>query len=498
MIMDNIRLDEHDVLASICRESFYEFVKEFWYIAIPEKPVWNWHIKYLCDELQKVAERVFLNQPKEYDLIINISPGSTKSTIASIMFPAWTWTRMPTARTIGGSYSKELSMDLSRKGRDIVRSELYRRCFPEIILRRDQDVKSNFMNTKGGGRQASSTGGAITGFHAHFIVIDDPLNPNEALSDVELENANTWMAETLSQRKVEKWLTPTILIMQRLHQNDPTASMIERAKNAQRIAIREGNISASLKIKHICLPAEKSPHVKPVKLRRYYKDGLMDPVRLPREVLNDNMSMGEYGYAGQFMQWPVPKGGGMFKTDRIVIDEPPMKWVRRIRFWDKAGTQDAGAFTVGLLLGLDREKRFWILDVIRGKWSSERRENIIKQTAEIDGKDVVIGIEQEPGSGGKESAENTVKNLAGWRVIVDKPSGSGSSKELRADPFSVQVNMGNISMKRGEWNRDYLAELEFFPKSQYKDQVDASSGAFNYLVKGPTRVGGFFTKRKSR
>ena len=498
MTMDNIRLDEHDVLASICRESFYEFVKEFWDVVIPEKPVWNWHIKYLCNELQIVAERVFLSQLKEYDLIINISPGSTKSTIASVMFPAWTWTRMPSARTIGGSYAKELSMDLSRRNRDIVRSELYKRCFSEIMLRSDQDVKSFFANTKGGQRYATGTGGAVMGFHAHFIIVDDPLNPNEALSDVELENANAWMAETLSQRKVDKGITPTILIMQRLHQNDPTASMIERAKDAQRTAIREGNLNAPLKIKHICLPAEKSPHVKPVKLRRYYKDGLMDPVRLPREVLNDNMSMGEYGYAGQFMQWPVPKGGGMFKTDRIVIDEPPMKWVRRIRFWDKAGTQDAGAFTVGLLLGLDREKRFWILDVIRGKWSSERRENIIKQTAEIDGKDVVIGIEQEPGSGGKESAENTVKNLAGWRVIVDKPSGSGSSKELRADPFSVQVNMGNVSMKRGEWNRDYLAELEFFPKSQYKDQVDASSGAFNYLVKGPTRVGGFFTKRKNR
>jgi predicted phage terminase large subunit-like protein len=484
-VLKDVYLDEYDVLRSIVRENFYEFVKEFWDIIIPEKPIWNWHIKYLCRELQYIAERVFRGLRREYDLVINISPGSTKSTLCTIMYPAWIWGRMSSARIIGGSYAHNLSMDLSRRGRDIIKSDRYRLTFPEVVLREDQDTKSYYMNIEGGSRYAVGVGGAVTGMHGHFIIVDDPIDPNKAVSEAEMKTANRWMNETLPTRKVDKSITPTILIMQRLHQNDPSSVMIERAKDVQK---GEGG---TLKIKHICLPAELTDKVKPRSLRRFYRDGLMDPIRLSREVLNENrMALGEYGFAGQFLQWPVPLGGGMFKTDRIIIDEPPKRWKMRVRYWDKAGTLAGGAFSVGVEMGLDLEKRFWILDVQRGQWDSSKREIIIKQIAQIDGREVIIGIEQEPGSGGKESAENTVRNLAGWKVRVDKPSGSGSSKELRADPFSVQVNNRNVYMVRAEWNLAFLNELEFFPMATYKDQVDAASGAFNILTKGRRRVGG--------
>ena len=486
----------HDVTASVCRESFYEFVKEFWDIVVPEAPVWNWHIQYLCIELQKVAERVFQRLDKLYDVIINVSPGSTKSTIASVMFLPWIWSNMPSARLIGGSYAKDLSMDLSRKSRDIVKSDKYRRCFPNVVLRSDQDVKSYFANTDGGARMATSTGGAILGFHGHFIVVDDPLNPNEALSDVELENANDWMKNTLSQRKVDKNKTPTILIMQRLHQNDPSNHMIHTAKEAQQIAIRSGVKDAPLKIRHICLPAEITENVKPRYLRKYYKDGLMDPIRLPWEVLNDNKALGTYIYSGQFLQHPVPLGGGMFKTDRLILElqaPPAREFTMIVRYWDKAGLQDAGAFTAGVKLGKHKDGSFWILHCVRGQWESSRRETIIKQTAFNDGRKVLIGLEQEPGSSGLESAENSIKNLAGFRTFADKPTGD---KALRADPFSHQVNARNVHIVHGEWNQDYIDEMQFFPLSTYKDQIDASSGAFKRLFKGRKRVGPW-TSRKS-
>jgi predicted phage terminase large subunit-like protein len=98
-----------------------------------------------------------------------------------------------------------------------------------------------------------------------------------------------------------------------------------------------------------------------------------------------------------------------------------------------------------------------------------------------DGADVVIYIEQEPGSGGKESAENTIRNLAGFRCIADRPTGD---KIKRADVLAVQLNAGNVYILRGSWNADYKRELEYFPFGKYKDQVDASSGAFNMLAKG--------------
>ena len=124
--------------------------------------------------------------------------------------------------------------------------------------------------------------------------------------------------------------------------------------------------------------------------------------------------------------------------------------------------------------------KYVIHDVVRGRWSSEDREATIKANAEADGKGVRIGIEQEGGSGGKESAEATVTMLAGYSVLKDHPSGD---KATRADPFSVQVNNGNVILIKGDWNLTFKEELELFPNSTFKDQVDACSGAFNMLVK---------------
>jgi predicted phage terminase large subunit-like protein len=466
-------INKYDLRASILRDSFVDFVRFFWDTICPEKMVENWHIPYLCGELQTMAEKVFRGEPRDEDMIINISPGTSKSTICSIMFPAWVWTRMPSARLICGSYAYMLALELSRKTRMLVESELHRAYFPEVELMDDQNTKEYFVTKQGGGRRAVGTGGSITGFHAHFILVDDPIDPQGALSEADLKAANLWMRETLPTRKVDKALTPTVLIMQRLHQNDCTGDWLSR----QRVGV-----------KHICLPAELSDNVKPESTREKYVDGLMDPVRLPRHILRENeVTLGQYGYSGQFGQRPTPRGGGMFRASRIEIDTPPRTFVSRVRYWDKAGTKDGGAYTAGVLMGKDLEGQWWVTDVKRGQWDSAEREKIIRQTAEIDGIGVIVGVEQEPGSGGKESAENTVRRLAGFRVRVDRPTGD---KVLRADPFSVQVNMGNVKIVRGEWNHAFLEELEHFPNSTYKDQTDACSGAFALQAKVRRRIGG--------
>jgi len=470
----SISPSEKDALeTSICKDSFYDFVRRMWSEVISDQPVWNWHIEYLCNELQTVMERAIARKPKEYDLVVNVPPASTKSTIASVMLPAWVWLRDPAFRMICGSYAFPLAFNLAKNTRRVIQSKKYARLFPEMVL--EGDAMGMLTTHKGGQRITTSTGGSITGMHGHAIIIDDPIKPDDALSDIMLRGANDWFDQTLMSRMTSKHVTPIILIMQRLHQNDPTGHMLERKDKTP--------------IRHICLPATLSRMVRPRCLRSKYVDGLFDPVRLPKKILEGiEAEQGVYAYAGQYSQRPVPMGGGAFKPSMIQIMESVGRMTRIVRYWDKAGSAKSGTYTVGVLMGYGVDRDFWILDVVRGQWEAAERERIIRQTAIRDTKKVIIYVEQEPGSGGKESAQATVKNLAGFRIRIDRPTGD---KELRADPYAQQVNGGNVKMVKGEWNGSYLQEMQFFPYGKYKDQIDASSGAFATLSLAGRKVGVF-------
>lgn len=466
------QFSEAGLIRSISKKSFYCFFREFWPVLVPDKPlIDNWHIKYLCDSFQEEAELVFAGKEHRYDMmIINISPGSTKSSIFSIMAPAWIWTRMISAGIIGSSYTYSLAADLSRKCRTIVKSEKYSLCFPEFKISIDQDAKGHFTNTKRGERNCAGIDGDITGRHADFIFIDDPLNPRGARSEAEVKSSNTYIEETLLSRKRDKRTAFVVLIMQRLCQNDASGLFLKQAK--------EGKI----KVKHICMPAEVGDNVYPSELKNNYKDGLMDVERLPKSVLDKERVKGKFYYSGQFDQRPVPLGGGMFLVDKIItIPSAPLHPIKIVRYWDKAGTSKGGAFTAGVKLCSYKKNdqlRYCITHAKRGQWDAGQREAIIKQTAVEDGIKTEVVVEQEPGSGGLQSADITVKNLAGYVVKKDRPTGD---KEWRADAFASQVNIGNVDIVEGDWNTDYLSELQFFPYSEFKDQVDASSGAFKML-----------------
>lgn len=462
-------------LAQMCRESLFVFFCEFWEVIAAEKLNQGWYIRELCEELQIISERVFADEPKEYDLIWNCPPGTTKSSVVSVAWQPWLWTRMPSLRFMSGSHTDRLALDLSRKSRDIVTSEKYQALFPEVQLRDDQNAKGYFTTKQGGMRLAVGVGGSPIGMHAHIIAVDDPIDPQGALSDLVLAEANVWMSETLSRRKVNVMLTPTVLIMQRLHQDDPTGNMIERNK----------------RIKHFILPGDDSWEIKPESFKRFYEDRLLDPVRLPRQGLQEAFDeLGEVGYAGQIGQNPVPRGGALFKVDRLLYQTTaPTKWKRGpIRFWDKAATKDGGSYTCGVKTALDFNGQIWILDVVRGQWDSGQREQMIDRVAVTDGREVRVGQEQEPGSAGKDTAESTMKRLTlkRFRVLTDKVTGD---KELRADLFSQHVNVGGVVLLVAPWNKAYVQEMRFFPRSKYKDQIDASSGGVNGLVKKRIKIG---------
>jgi len=128
--------------------TLYEFIEVFWDIVSEDKFKTNWHIKLLCEELETIAYRVAENKPKLYDLIVNIPPGTTKTTICSVMFPVWCWTKWYWMKFITASYSATLSLESAEKSRDIIRSEKFKYIYPYLEIKQDKDTKSNFRVIK--------------------------------------------------------------------------------------------------------------------------------------------------------------------------------------------------------------------------------------------------------------------------------------------------------------------------------------------------------------
>lgn len=500
--VDRIVIDKVAIRRRLCQESYWDFVEEFWNEVIPETLEVNWHMKVMAREFQKIMEPVFRMEPKEYDLIFNVPPGSSKSSLLSILSCPWCWTRMPSLRFLGVAWGADLSLDFGNKARRLVRSKKYQETFPEIQITKDQDTKGFFANTLGGERRSTSVGADIVGRHAHVHVIDDPISPEGTLSEADLQKANRYIKETLPSRCVDKAVTPQITVMQRLSVDDPTAQRLARTKGTP--------------VRHFCFPAKKQDNVKPKKYRKKYKyvkkwdDWYLDPKRISQTV-QDNMfeALGSYAFAGQFEQRPVPLSGGMIHWEKLQrLPQPPVAQFERVyRWWDKAATKEgSGAYSAGVLFGVLANKkavpRFWVLHVVRGRWDTHAREQVIKRTAEEDfiiwKNKYNIGLEQEPGSGGKDSAMGTIHNLAGFRVIAERATGD---KLERAVPFSDQCNAGNVALAddggTGGWIPGFLEEAKYFGVgAKYLDQIDCCSASFNKLYRRRLKVGGLGANHK--
>ena len=195
----------------------------------------------------------------------------------------------------------------------------------------------------------------------------------------------------------------------------------------------------------------------------------------------------EASWEALYQQNPFVVGGGIFPIEKLktlsLFDRA--KVVNSVRYIDKAGTEDGGAWTAGVLIHSMNDGTYVIEHVFRGQWSALERERKIKFWADHDRASIPgsyeVWVEQEPGSGGKESAENTIRQLAGHAVYADRVTGK---KEVRAEPFAAQVQGGNVKLVSGPWHADFFDELEAWPNGRYKDQVDACSGAFARLSRG--------------
>lgn len=478
------KLNPDKALAELCKRpgGFFRFVKEFWFVIIPEDPIWNWHIEYLCDEAQQIVLQIakfepYFNkegkliregkprQPKEGDFLLNVPPGTTKSTIFSVMLPAWAWTIDPTLRILTASYSQTLSTDFALKSRDIIRSEKYKRLFGEIEIKTDQDNKTHYKNNKNGERYATSVTGTATGFHAHLIIVDDPLNAKEEASEAALLTANSFMDTTLSTRKIDKAVTVIMLIMQRLNENDPSGNWLNKKGK---------------KLKHIRLPAiNNGDNVHPPEVADNYIDGLLDPLRLSQEILDENkIDLGEYGFAGQMQQDPAPETGGIWQKWFIPIPDKefptPDELEQYGTDWDTAFTKDDNNAASASVTAGKKDNKMYI----------DNFDYVYKEFP-----DLIVWMAMLPDphyieakASGKSAKQTLVNN--GINAIEVEVKG-GADKVARARMATPYAQAGRVCVRQSILDRLYNDSEQGvlkFPKQKKLDVADALAQAIQRLL----------------
>jgi predicted phage terminase large subunit-like protein len=457
--------------ADECRRSLYYFLKTFWSVIIKEDPVFNWHIGELCGELQTVGESVIRRDEKMYDLIINVPPGSTKSTVATVMFPAWLWANDPTMRIISNSYSSDLSEDHASKSRDVVMSEKYQLLFPDVRIRRDSSGKSKYDTTLGGERRATSTGGGITGKHAHVIINDDPQDPRQAESESYRRQAIE-RTKTLSSRKVDKRNTPMITIMQRLHEDDVTGYLLKR----------KGEM-----IRHICLPAELSDRVNPEALKAKYVNGLLDPVRLSREVIAEaHVDLGSRGYAGQYGQNPVADGGNIIKAGWF--GKIPLSHFLSIRghtpvhFFIDTGYDEKKASDndpSGIIAACMIQGRMYISGGQKVYKEFPDLCRFIVEYARNNGYDGQSTIRIEPKANGVSIIQQMRRHT---KLNITRTPAPTDSKIVRLTSVTAKIECGRAVLVEGVWNDEFIDEVCGFPAKSHDEYVDLLCYAINYFL----------------
>lgn len=438
-----------------CLDKLSYFVKEFWGEIVPNDLIWNWHMDELCDIIQHSDERVFKRLPKESDTIINIPPGTSKTKIVSVLSTAWEFSRMPEIKVFVGSYSDSAISSIADEIRLVMKSEKYMSYFPEVAIRRDRDSLHNFKTSMNGEFYAFTVGGTLTSKHADILKVDDPLNPKQAASKAELKTANDFFDKTLPTRKVDKEVTPTYLIMQRLAVNDPTGHLLQK---------KEG------KIRHICLPGKVSTHVRPASYAAKYINGFLDPNRLSQAILDDlKLDLGSSSFAGQIEQTPVPEGGTIWQKWFIEVPDemfPDISIAHEVgNDWDLAYTKDeinsaSAFFQTGVL-----SNNIYIFDF---NWKWLEYPELIKWMRSIDGPHYI-----EAKAAGK-SAKQSLRRK-GIAAIEIKVTGD---KIARAKDATPTAESGIIYIKKSMADRLYNDSKQgilFFPNGEHNDVADALS-----------------------
>jgi phage terminase large subunit-like protein len=370
----------------LCEKSLAQFTRSAWHIIEPGAELqWNWHIDTVCGYLEAFHSGVI----KPRRLIINIPPGTLKSVLVSVMYPAWVWTRQPEERFMNVTNEQGLATRDSLRMKQIVTSEWYQRNWP-MALQSDQNEKTLFANERRGFRQSIGVTAGVTGKRAGTILLDDLLDAKAAFSDVQRVTVNDAWDQALSSRLNDPQESGVILIMQRLHEQDLTGHLLKKSKTPwMHLAIPmmyEGHPSFDAG-RDIGKPELNDPRKK--------KGQLLFSSRFTKAVVESAMEdLGEYGIAGQYQQRPVPAGGGIIKKHwwrRWPNDIPVPFCEHTFHSWDTAFSTDdhkKSAHSARTRWGIfwNEQRQRWCL-ICLGVWNGQVGYDELREKAIQDDRD---------------------------------------------------------------------------------------------------------------
>src|SRR5215467_12823195 len=424
----------------------------------------NWHLEVIAAKLAAVREG------KIRRLIINLPPRHLKSLIASTAFPAWCLGRDPTAQILCVSYAQDLADKLARDCRSIMMSRWYRQLFSTRLAPHRQAVQE-FITTRQGYRLSTSTGGVLTGRGADISIIDDPLKPDEALSDAQRQGANEWFDHTLYSRLNDKRHGAIIIIMQRLHEDDLV-----------------GHVLGQEPWEILSFPAiaekDEEHRIETIWGSRSFtrrQGEALHPDREPLEVLDRiRRTIGEYNFAGQYQQSPAPLGGGLVKAEwfkRYRENERPDRFDRIVQSWDTANkATELSDFSVCTTWRV-KDKNIFLLGVLRRRLEYPALKRAVREQQRLFEANVVL-IED------KASGTQLIQELIAEGCHTVTRYQPDCEKIMRLHAQTAMIENGFVYIpETAPWLAEYLHELTVFPKGKYDDQVDSTAQFLDWFKK---------------
>src|SRR5712671_76036 len=443
-------------LMSFIERSFYELNPQTELLLAP-------HIELIAAKLE-ACRRGEINR-----LIINLPPRQLKSHCASVAFPAWYLAHHPAAHIICASYGQDLADKFARDCRRLMASGWYRRLFPARLA--DRQAVHDFSTTEQGSRMATSVGGVLTGRGADLIIIDDPLKPDEALSESQRKAVNEWYDHSLLTRLNDKERGCIVIVMQRLHQDDLVGHVIEQ-EDWELLSFPA--IAEADEIYQIDSPLG----------RRLFKRDAGDILHPEREsastLAHIRQTIGEYNFSAQYQQNPTPLGGAMVKTGWLQYYEPserPERFSQTVQSWDTANkATELSDYSVCTTWGV-RDKRYYLLDVFRQRLNYPALKRKVQELAKRDRPNKIL-IED------KASGTQLIQDLKadGIYAITAYQPPSGSDKIMRLHAQTAAFENGRVMLpSRAPWLSEYINELTSFPGARHDDQVDSTTQALDHL-----------------